>query len=322
MKEKKEGLLLHFVNAAVTMALVLVLAVSFATEVQAAGKYELKLRNDKDKHFRMVVGDEEGATARIEVYKSGEIAFDSYVDKNLKIKSSNPSVVKVRNGSWLSLKAEKAGTTTITYTLGKSKLALKCTVVNDLLTVGSASDGTKSYGTVGDKLSFYESGKHFGYDVEGKVTYSVSNTKIAKLSKIYGMPCIKAIAPGTVTVIAKNGKATVKEKVVIYPKLSLQISNIVKKKGASSDEINITFKVKNASSKPVTIRFGLYSYEGGDSGWISETKLKKSVTLKKGQSTTVTMKDYIKGCPIGIGYKYGDMESVQWYEANGKKVKE
>ena len=160
-----------------------------------AKELQLKLRLKHDKLTFVGIGKKKRVDASIyPAYAQGEILW----------KSSNKDVAIVKNGQITSV---STGSAIITAYTRDKRLKAKCKVVvkEPYVVISSKKNTIKVGKTI--KLS----GKAYG--INGKIKWSVSNTKKAKIGKNNGV--LKAKKPGTVTVIAKIGTVVAKKKITI-----------------------------------------------------------------------------------------------------------
>ena len=125
-------------------------------------------------------------------------------DKTITWKSSNTKVAKVKNGVVTSV---SAGTAKIYAYAEKQKVVATCDVTVKAPYIKISS--TKTSLKVGKTLKM--TGKLYG--VTGKIKWSVSNTKKARIGSASGI--LKGKKAGTVWVIAKKGQIVAKKKITI-----------------------------------------------------------------------------------------------------------
>ncbi|MBO5247572.1 MAG: hypothetical protein J6B28_09980, partial [Eubacterium sp.] len=192
-------------------------------------------------------------------------------------------------------------------------------------------------GYTDEKTAYVPAGKSLALNIVGdgwdyeQVTFSSSNASVAKGLSDGIEKCIKGIKPGTATITAKSKLGKLKIKVVVLPKMSLQMKNFktVTKNGKT---VGYSLQVTNKSNKPFTVVEGVM----GDSEGFSIGKVKGGkVVVKPGATKTVTfLVDFWEELDFlfeiardgkllddfapGIAVKYEGKTFAQWYDADGK----
>ena len=253
-----------------------------------------------------------GTYITLTLFENGIEVQDEYALENVKSSLSKKGIVKIE-GQYVQVL--KPGDVTITFTYKDAKKKVKFHAVSSAIAVGESIKNTHNI-FIGDFLSFSTYGKDFGY--ENKVTFSSSNSKVVKIKNGEYGPDVRVVGTGTTTITAKSNGKTLKTKIAVHPKLNISITKIKAKHDKKGMTTSVTYTVKNSSKKPVTIKYAGASFGDYNSGGTTRTPLTKEVTIKGGQSATVTSKGVADEYRPSLYISYCGVERIVFFDEKGK----